>query len=89
MRLTVTDCCGIVTVTFIADEIARLTDIRAKNARLCGYRTPCNGPTLNRFLIKGIKLHSFMHWEINLATMRRVLMTKWSGKAWRDLREDK
>ena len=28
----------------MADKIARLTDIRAKNARLCGYRTPYNGP---------------------------------------------
>ena len=33
------------TVTVMADKIARLTDIRAKSARLCGYRTPYNGPT--------------------------------------------
>ena len=46
--LTVTDCCGIATVTVVAvvaDKITRLTDIRAKNALLCGYRAPYNGPT--------------------------------------------
>ena len=45
VRLTVTDCCRIATVTVMADKIDRLTDIRAKNARLCGYLTPKNGPT--------------------------------------------
>ena len=29
----------------MTDKIARLTDIRAKNERLRGYRTPYNGPT--------------------------------------------
>ena len=48
VRLTVTDCCGIATVTVMADKIARLTDIRANNARLCGYRTPYNAPTNRR-----------------------------------------
>ena len=35
VRLQVIDCCGIATVTVMADKIARLTDIRAKNARSC------------------------------------------------------
>ena len=48
VRLTVTDCCRIATVTDMAEKIARLTDSKAKNARLCGYRimSPYNGPTL-------------------------------------------
>ena len=44
-RLTVKDCCRIATITVIADKITRLTDIRPKNARLCGYGTPHSGPT--------------------------------------------
>ena len=48
MRLTVTECCRIATVTVMGDKIARLTDVRAKNARLCGYRTLYNGPTIKR-----------------------------------------
>ena len=31
----------------IAEKIARLTNIGAKKARLCGYRTPYNGPTVD------------------------------------------
>ena len=42
VRLTVTDCCGIAMVTTaMADKIARLTDIKAKNARLS--TTPSKG----------------------------------------------
>ena len=41
---TITDCCGIATVTVMVDKIARLKNIRAKNARLCGCRTAYNEP---------------------------------------------
>ena len=36
----------IVAATDIAEKKARLTNIGAKKARLCGYRTPYNGPTV-------------------------------------------
>ena len=45
VRSTVMDCCGMATVTVMADKIARLTDIRVKNARSCGYPALYNGPT--------------------------------------------
>ena len=44
VRLTVTDCCRITTVTVMADKTARLTDVRAKNALLCGYQHPIMDP---------------------------------------------
>ena len=43
VRLTATNCCKIATATIMDDKIARLTDIRAKNERLFGYRAPYNG----------------------------------------------
>ena len=59
VRLTVTHCCGIATVTVMDNKIARLTDIRPKKARLCGYRTPYNGPTVEvgKVLMRSVSLN--------------------------------
>ena len=43
VRLTITDCCRIVTVTVMAEETARLMDIGAKKAKTSDTGTPFNG----------------------------------------------
>ena len=73
VRLTVMDCCGIATVTVMADKVARLTDIRAKNARLCGYRTPYNTPTFMVVIFGVISWYfELPHYFLSMHSERRL-----------------